>query len=162
MSTDDSRRDLAEALLQVAESQRATAAEDRRRHPPKPHGTPVRQLVVAGIAATILAWLWLVRPAVVFGPDVPPPLSAEAAEARARVALYLERSRIEDYRRSHGRLPASLADAGPVEVGVRYRQTEGGFLLEATAGGTALRLTDRMNSDSFVGDAASASPTRRP
>lgn len=162
MSSEDSRRDLADALLQVTEQQRQSAADARRPRPEPPSGTPLRTVLVATLAAAVLAWLWIAQPAAVFAPNQPPPLGPAEAEARARLALYLERVRIEDYRRSTGRLPAALADAGAVEAGVTYRQVEGGFVLESNAGPAPLQLTNRMNSDSFLGNAVSPGGPRGP
>ncbi len=113
MSQSDRRRELAEALQEVAEAQRADADEARRRQKARrPEGTRPATIAVGLAAAGLLAWIWVARPAAVFAPGTPAPLSPAAAEERARVALYLERSRIEDYRRTRGRLPTSLADAG--------------------------------------------------
>lgn len=163
MSQSDRRRELAEALQEVAEAQRAEADEARRRQksgvgpgdPTGHHRGGSRGGRAAGMDL-------VARPAAVFAPGTPAPLSPAAAEERARVALYLERSRIEDYRRTRGRLPRSLADAGAVEAGVSYRRTDTGYLLEATPGRITLQLTDRMNSDSFLGEAATVGGARRP
>lgn len=163
MSQSDRRRELAEALQEVAEAQRADADEARRRQKARrPEGTRPATIAVGLAAAGLLAWIWVARPAAVFAPGTPAPLSPAAAEERARVALYLERSRIEDYRRTRGRLPTSLADAGAVETGVSYRRADTGYLLEATPGRITLQLTDRMNSDSFLGEAATVGGARRP
>ena len=110
----------------------------------------------------MLGWLWIARPAAVFAPDPAAPLTPAAAEARTRFALYLERARVDAYRQSNGRLPTSLEQAGSVEEDVTFRVTDGGgYVLESRASGTLLQLTDRMNSDSFLGTAAVAPPRQR-
>ena len=49
-----------------------------------------------------------------------------------------------------------------MEEDVTFRVTDGGgYVLESRASGTLLQLTDRMNSDSFLGTAAVAPPRQR-
>lgn len=154
MGEQDRRQQLADVLKEVAESQRAAEEEMRRRQRrPRRDGTRPITLAVGLLAAGLLAWLWIARPAAIFAPGTPAPLSPAAAEERARIALYLERTRIEDFRRSRGRLPASLEEAGTVEAGVTYFPDGTGYRLEAKPGRLTLLLTDRMDSDSFLGEA---------
>ena len=163
MTQENRRKDLVEALQAVADSQRAEAAETQRRQQPPPrNGTHPATIFIGILAACVLGWLWIARPAAVFAPDPAAPLTPAAAEARTRFALYLERSRVDAYRRSNGRLPTSLEQAGSVEEDVTFRVTDGGgYVLESRASGTLLQLTDRMNSDSFLGTAAVAPPRQR-
>ena len=162
MSQIDRRRELADALQAVTEAQRAEAAEtQRRQQPPRQTGTHPATVFAGILAAAVLGWLWIARPAAVFAPDLTAPLTPAAAEARSRFALYLERARVDAYRQSNGRLPSSLEQAGPVEDSVTLRITDGGYVLESRASGALMQLTDQMNSDSFLGTAAVA-PPRKP
>ncbi|MEO5825617.1 MAG: hypothetical protein ABIR59_06995 [Gemmatimonadales bacterium] len=108
-------------------------------------------LLLAALSAT-LAWAWIARPAAIFGgPPAPAVLSPERAEAQARYALFLERARVDVFRRSHGRYPAKLADAGPVEEGVTYTISGQGFVLERSVNGGVLRLDHAARPESFLG-----------
>ncbi len=162
MTAENRRKEFADALKEVAAAQRAEVAEtQRRQQPPRRTGTHPATVVVGILAACVMGWLWIARPAAVFAPDTTAPLTPVAAEARGRFALYLERARIEAFQRTNGRLPKSLAEAGPVEDAVSFRLTaQGGYLLETGGALPPLQLTDRMNSDSFLGTAAVASPRR--
>ncbi|MBL0177981.1 MAG: hypothetical protein IPP98_02500 [Gemmatimonadetes bacterium] len=162
MTPENRRKDLADALHAVAEAQRAEAAEtQRRQQPPRRTGTQPATIFIGILAACVLGWLWTARPAAIFAPELTAPLTPAAAEARSRFALYLERARVDAYRRSVGRLPSSLEQAGPVEDSVTFRITDGGYVLERRASGALMQLTDQMNSDSFLGTAAVA-PPRKP
>jgi hypothetical protein len=163
MTPENRRKELADALQAVAEAQRAEAVESqRRRRAPRRAGTHPAVVVAAAAAAGVLVWLWVARPAAIFAPEPAAPLTPAAAAARGRFALYLERARIDAYFHANGRLPRSLAEAGPVEDSVTFRVIQGGgYVLERRASGVLLQLTDRMNSDSFLGTAAVA-PPRRP
>jgi hypothetical protein len=70
-----------------------------------------------------------------------------------RYALYLMRGRVEQFRRTQGHLPASLANVGRVERGVTLHPTLGGYVLEGRRGATLLTLNSGMNADSFLGNA---------
>jgi hypothetical protein len=110
-------------------------------------------VVTLAIGWALLAWLWLARPAWVFGPDGPPPLTEMQRDAAMRVSLWLERGQIEEYVGQHGRLPGNLEDAGPVEEEVSWIRQDGGFLLRMTLDGDTMVLSDRMDADSFLGNA---------
>jgi hypothetical protein len=116
-------------------------------------------VVVAVLAWGVLAWLWIARPAMIFGAGRTAKAMTESErDAFVRYSLYLEKARVEDFRRLNGRLPTSLAEAGPTEDGVTLATTSDGYVLEGTASGTTLRLTERMNADSFLGDATGRLP----
>ncbi len=74
-------------------------------------------------------------------------------EPEARYALYLERARVDQYVADSGRFPPTLAEAGEVEPGVVYRSSGADYTLEAKDGAIELILSNRMNADSFLGDA---------
>jgi hypothetical protein len=152
MNQQERERLLLEAIGDAVQQRRTTEAEERnakrqrerQRHP---------ALAWAGFVLgwALLGWIWVGRPAWVFGPDAPPQPTAEVAEARLRFALYLERGRVDGYRARHGRLPGVLSDAGPLEAGVEYLPVGAQFTLVGRSAGMELRLSSRMDSDSFLG-----------
>jgi hypothetical protein len=145
------RQKLEEALRDAVQQRNLSPAEartarrgDRARNP----GVTIA-LVLVGWGC--IAWIWLARPAFLFGPTDPPPPSAEVREARLRFAMFLERSRVEAFVQRRGRLPTTLAEAGPVEAGVSYDRTSSGYALHGTRDSLSLLLTSAMNPDSFLG-----------
>ena len=98
-----------------------------------------------------IAYIWLARPAFVFGPTAVAVQPPAVREASLRFALYLERRRIDAYTAANGRLPASLADAGPVESGVTFERNDAGYVLVGHRDDLTLTLTSAMNADSFLG-----------
>ena len=68
----------------------------------------------------VLAWMWIAKPAMIFDvADSAPTMSAAQIDATARFALYLEKSRVDAYAKTHGRLPAQggevVGDQGQAE-----------------------------------------------
>lgn len=149
-----SQDDLRDAVRGVMESKRIEASERKAAFASakKRDDRQLPMVLLLGALTAILAWAWIARPAVIFGgPPAPIVLSPARAEAQARYALFLERARVDAYRRSHGRNPDQLADAGPVEDGVTYTMSGQGFMLERTANGKVLRLDHAIRPDSFLG-----------
>jgi hypothetical protein len=161
MDEQASRKDLANALQAVVDERSAASDAARPAAAPAPRGQ--RGLLIVGLAgAALLAWLWIAQPAAVFAPGDPAFLSAEQREAIARFSLYLERARVEQYVAENGRMPATLADAGPVEAGVEFRSTGADFTLDVRDGAIRLQLTNRMDADSFLGNALAQIPRPKP
>lgn len=153
--------DLDAALREVvhAETQRTN---DRAYAPAsRPSGSRSALLLTLGLG--LLAWIWIGRPAWLFGPGLRP-LTAAEADASARYAIYLQRARVEKYLATRGALPLDLAELGPeVGVPVRLRATGGlGYELGATVDDHALRYDSRMNADSFLGGSVDLLRARRP
>ncbi len=143
----DALRDVIDYTRQEESERRAAQVAHRER---SQRQTPLLLLLVALMGT--LAWIWIARPASVFGaPSAPVVLTPERAQARARYALFLQRARVEAYRAENGRYPAVLRDAGPVEDGVSYSASSKGFVLEHTVNGKILRLDHAMRADSFLG-----------
>jgi hypothetical protein len=163
MADTDRQRILSEALRDVARDQAATAEAERAARRLRLHKHPPTLLILAVLAWGALAWLWIARPAAIFGSGADAvSMTADEQDAYARYGLYLQRARVERFREQQGRLPATLMESGPVETGVVFAATSDGYVLEAQAGAVMLRLTQRMNADSFLGDAVARLPRRTP
>jgi hypothetical protein len=147
------RRESLEAAIRDAMAPRAPSpAESRRRMHQPATGLPPRLLVLTMLLTwSLIAWIWFSQPAFLFGPRVAAEVSPATQEASLRFALYLERSRVDSYRQRQGRLPTDLSVTGPVEDGVSMVRAGEGYDLIGRRGILELRLTDRMNADSFLG-----------
>lgn len=155
MDDPQSRNSLKGAVREVLEERRDAAAAERAARLAKQRReqrqAPLVLFLLLGWG--FLAWAWVAKPTLIFGEPERPRRSSAYEEAKLRHALYLERARIDEYRSREGRLPDSLAEAGPVEDGVRYDRTADGYELSGGAGAAALKLTHAMAADSFLGDA---------
>ncbi len=85
-------------------------------------------------------------------PKGPPALTPAQEIAQQRFAVYLTRGRVEAFRRDSGYYPASIAAVGDSEDGVEYRPTSSGYVISSTTGDIRLRLTEKTNPDSFLGN----------
>lgn len=161
MADTDQHRILSEALRDVVADQAATAESERVARTVRPRRHPQALLILAVVGWGALAWIWIARPAWVFGSGTTvPTMTADQQDAHVRYSLYLQRARVERFRERQGHLPATLVEAGPVEDGVVFATTSEGYVLEAQAGATTLRLSEQMNADSFLGDAVARLPRR--
>lgn len=145
------RQKLEQALREAVQPREPTPAEQRMSQRASRRRNPAMMAAVLLAGWAFIAWIWLARPAFLFGPEPPPPPSAEVREASLRFALYLQRRRIEGYVAARGRLPSALPLAGPVEDGVSYQRTGDGYVLVGQRGDITLRLTSAMDADSFLG-----------
>lgn len=111
---------------------------------------------VAGPGLVVLlavgGWLMGTRPEWVF----PPPPMAESPEvtmASMRLALIRERHLVERFRLTHGRLPATLEEAGSASGTISLAAgPDGTYLLRAVEAGAALELHSSDNTESFLGN----------
>lgn len=146
------RRKLEEALRDAVQDRARSPAEERMVDRASRKRNPAVTFTFLVACWAIIAWIWLARPAFLFGPAEPPPPTPAMEEASLRFAMYLEHRRVEAYRATHGRLPATLAQVGPVEEGVDYQRMESGFVITGQRAGLTLRLTSVMSADSFLGN----------
>lgn len=154
MSDQPSNGELNSALRAVLESKRQEAVDSRatREAARRREANRVPTVVMVVLGWSVLAWMWIAKPAMIFNVAETRTLSPQQVEATARFALFLEKSRVDVYAKTHGRLPARLSDAGPVEEGVAYQRAGSGYVLSREANGASLRLTSSMNADSFLGN----------
>ncbi len=143
---------IAEALREAMDSEIVNRKPQRR---PPPRNRQRSLLLMTMLGWAVLGWIWIARPAAIFGTGAPEPaVSAEQREARLRYAIYLQRHEIAAYLRQSGRLPATLADAElDSSAGLRLEYgADGGWAVVGDHDGTPLRLTERMDADSFLGN----------
>lgn len=111
-------------------------------------------LLVLGLC--ILSWgaltyTWLAKPAWLFPQDQAAGLTPAEREARLRFGMYLERERVLDFRATHHRLPASLAEAGDVEEGIEYMVSgESTFVVSAMVRDSLLTLNESQSAEELL------------
>lgn len=136
------------------------AAEAAVTTPSGPSPEPRRQggtrwsFVGVGLLAVALTGGWVLgtRPEWVF-PPAPTVESPEVTVASMRMVLVRERQRVERYRQEHGRLPQTLAEAGGHLPNVEIaHDADGGYLLRAVEGATALELHSSETLETFLGN----------
>lgn len=149
--TEEERRDaLYEALREIVPPEQATAAPV-----PPPRGS-TRGVIALALGWGFLGYVWIARPAWVFGPPESVEMTAVRRDAALRFGLYLQRGRIDDYLDAHGVLPASLDLAGPVEDGITFAPVGEQYTLVGVLGEQRMTLTSAMDADSFLGNALQA------
>ncbi len=151
--------ELAAALRDVIAA--SDAAEQSAARPHRDRHPVQRLTILVGIA--LLAWLWITRPAWVFGPR-PPSYTAAEAQAAARYGIVLQQYRIEQYRRRHGSLPTTLTSLGP-SVGVAVDFAPLGstdYRLSATVDSVTVVFVSGMAVDSFLGNSLAILQQRTP
>lgn len=143
------KRELLEAFEGVVSREREKIVE--RRSLPMARRTHVLVIIVCVLSWGALAYVWLVRPPWLFPGDPAAALAPAEREARLRFAIYLERERVLDYRETHHRLPASLAEAGDVEDGVEYTVSgESTFVVSAMIRDSLLTLNESQAADDLL------------
>lgn len=146
------RQKLEAALREAVQTRKPSPAEERSAARQARRTNPALAFGSLLLGWGFIAWVWVAQPEFLFGPGPPPPPGLEVQEAQLRYAMFLERARIEAHVQARGRLPATLAEAGPVEDFVFYERTGTGYVLIGERGLIRLRLTNRMAADSFLGE----------
>lgn len=139
-----------------SEAERRTQAGSQRPARPKGAGAARRRMHLVTVLALIVlaavgAHLAIVKPAWVFGATMPPQTAA-VTEASLRLALSLQRQRIERFRAAESRLPFALEEAGAVVEGIEYELTPDGYELVAMHESRRLTLRSGDSIEEFLGD----------
>lgn len=148
---DQERQQALEDAVRDAVATHAQRLEAPRAAPPPRRETPLLAFIVLGWV--VIAWIWLAQPAMIFGPTVTSEATVAEREARLRYAMYLQHHGIVAFTRDSGRVPSSL-DELPTDpaAGVALEfDPQGGWALVGTDHDIALRLTQAMSPDSFLG-----------
>lgn len=127
--------------------------ETSKAPPPRRQRGPWVKVSVLVACVALTAYVWLARPAWVFGESVRP-LSPREETANTRFALWVLAQRVDAYRATHGALPAQLPDIGDSVPGVSYRRVSASaFELRAIAAGLPVVYTSGERADAFLGSA---------
>jgi len=147
----DSKTDLLEAAKAVVKerNEKAEQAAARRMRPEVRKRVGVLSLLgLIGLLIVVLQPVWLT------GPKALPPESPAIVEASVRLALLRDQQRVLDFLKRNGRLPATLSEAGGVDLpGLGYEalpQQE--FRLFAQAGDSLLVLRSSDSMTHFLGN----------
>jgi hypothetical protein len=113
------------------------------------------RIVVTVLGIAIFAagiYLLVARPSWFFTPP-PPPESVQIQEASVRLMLVREASRVRQYKAAHGKLPASLEDAGSEVSNVDYStQGDSTFRLVTNWGEQTIGLSSTDSVGAFIGN----------
>ena len=143
------KQELLAAFDGVVNREREKAVE--RRSLPVARRTHAAVLVVCLLSWGALVYTWVAKPEWLFPRDQSASPSAAEREARLRFGMYLERERVLDFRATHHRLPASLADAGDVEEGIKYVASgDSTFVVSAVVRDSLLTLNESQSADELL------------
>ncbi len=116
------------------------------------HTTRPPYVAVAALLLSLsgFGYIWLGEPAWLYD-SASTVESAESAQAGLRFGLYLTAKRLEEYRRSAGRLPATIAEAGSTEDGIRYvRKSDSSFEISGWKGDLGLTLLSSQSPEALL------------
>lgn len=142
---EEQRRD---ALLEAVRELVPAHEPPARPVPPPRNGRAAFALAAGWV---FLGYIWIAKPAWIFGPRADTVLATDRRDAALRFTLYLQRARLDEYADDHGGPPTTLEATGPVEDGVTWQPNGTGYVLTGELQGQTLRLSDAMDADSFLG-----------
>ena len=133
----------------------AARRAEARSKKPEPVGRNRQRIAAVSLplAGAFSFYLWFGSPAWVT-PTMPDPVSAEAAEAGLRVAMFFEARKIEDFRLESGRLPDSMEELGSAPEEMTYSVVDARtYQLIGQSRGVTLTFNSDQTITQFVGDA---------
>ena len=147
---EDRKRALLEAAQTAVQDAHDKAAQRRGRT-----SSNVSRIVVTVLGLGIFGvgiYILAMRPTWFFTPP-PPPESVQIQEASVRLMLVREASRIRQYKAAHGRLPATMVEAGSSAGNVDYtRQGDSTFRLVTSWGEQTIVLSSTDSVGPFLGN----------
>ncbi|HEX7025078.1 MAG TPA: hypothetical protein VF187_09710 [Gemmatimonadales bacterium] len=154
----DSKTDLLEAAQAVMKDREEKAAANARsRMRPEVR----RRVSILTLIGALGALLVVLQPIWLAGPTSVPPESPAVTDASVRLGMLRERQRIIEFARVHGRLPATLSEAGSKTPGLGYEPGEGQtFKLFAQSGDSLLLLHSTDSMSTFLGNSLQALKNR--
>lgn len=107
------------AVAAVMQHEEKKAVARARQESVRRHGSPVRRLLLAALLL-FNAYLWMASPQwLEYRTPAIPPVSYY--ESSYKIAIYMQRQRVEEFRAQKGRLPLAARQAGAPVKGVDYR-----------------------------------------
>lgn len=125
------------AVAAVMEHEEKKAVARAKQETARRHGSPVRRLLLVGLLL-FNAYLWLGSPQWLEyrTPPVPP---VSYYESSYKIAIYMQRQRVEEFRAQKGRLPIVARQAGTPVKGVEYQPLDRN-VYELRAGNVVKRI----------------------
>jgi hypothetical protein len=146
------------ALLEAFDTVLRTAAEERELErlaaEARRRGRGVSRLLIV-LCTTILVfigvYLSVERPEWAFPAPVTPE-SAAVRQASLRISVANAVQHLERYRQQHGKLPATLEQAGATGAGITYQPTAEGYEVAGEADGVRVAYTAGQSLTKFIGN----------
>ena len=133
--------------------------EEAKKNAEQPAPSKSRRIpsyVAASLVFALCAWAWIAPPPWLVPAPVAAP-SREYREASTRVALALHAQRIEAYRASHGKLPATKQEVGIMSDQITYdRSDNSNFELSARVDGQPVSYKSSQPRDRYLAEAMTA------
>jgi hypothetical protein len=146
------------ALLEAFDTVLKTAAEERELErqaaEARRRGRGVSRLLIL-LCTTILVfvgvYLYVERPEWAF-PAPSTPESTAVRQASLRISVANAVQHIERYRQQHGKLPATLEQAGATGAGISYQPTDEGYEVTGEADGVRVAYLAGQSLTKFIGN----------
>jgi hypothetical protein len=155
----DSKQTLYEAARTAIDDRAAKDAAARMARTARSHPLRLGLFVILVVAGGLLLML---RPAWLVGPEIVPPEPPAVAVASARLTLLRERGRVLEFAGHHGRLPATLEEAGSSDGDVAYTPLlDARFSLALQVGDSLIVLYSSDSLKTFLGESIRTLTKRR-
>ncbi|PYP39782.1 MAG: hypothetical protein DMD43_10065 [Gemmatimonadetes bacterium] len=155
----DSKQTLYEAARTAIDDRAAKDAAARLARTARSHPGRLGLLAAVAVAGALIL---ILRPAWLAGPKGLPPEPPAIAVATVRLTLLRERERVLEFQRHHGRLPATLAEAGSPQSEIAYTpRHDARFSLAVEVGDSLIVLQSSDSVKAFLGGSIRTLAKRR-